>query len=77
MLLFIFFFFLCVFVPFLIDINNIHFKPYVVGDLSKENAEEFFEKHVLMQCESFESFLQPFFGHMVNAYSMASLLCNI
>ncbi|CAG8517338.1 3248_t:CDS:2 [Paraglomus brasilianum] len=32
-------------------INHIHFKPYVVGDLSKENAEEFFEEHVLMKSD--------------------------
>lgn len=31
----------------LIELNVPHVTPYIVGDLSKEEAKEYFEKHVL------------------------------
>ncbi|PKK55389.1 hypothetical protein RhiirC2_802526 [Rhizophagus irregularis] len=39
-----------------LDLHNLHVTTYVIGDLSKEEAEEYFEKHILSQneCKEFE-----------------------
>ncbi|PKK59896.1 hypothetical protein RhiirC2_794140 [Rhizophagus irregularis] len=39
-----------------LDLHNLHVTTYVIGDLSKEEAEEYFEKHILSQNEFKKAF---------------------
>ncbi|CAG8654062.1 10072_t:CDS:2, partial [Paraglomus brasilianum] len=53
--------------------NIIHFEPYVVGDLSKEDAEIFFEKHVnLLSAKS----SQGSFTAFIELQALACFLLN-